>query len=34
MKKIELLKRENNGLCRIRALESFGDVIKGDIGGI
>lgn len=33
MKKFELLKRENNGLCRIRALKSFGDVIKGDIGG-
>lgn len=33
MKKYKMLKREENGLCRIQALKDFGDVAKGDIGG-
>ncbi|MGL4850877.1 MAG: hypothetical protein ACRC28_18480 [Clostridium sp.] len=33
MKKYELLEREENGLCRVRALKDFGNVKKGDIGG-
>ncbi len=33
MKKYELLEREENGLCRIKALKDFDDVKKGDIGG-
>ena len=32
-KKYELGKKESNGLRRIIALRSFGDVKKGDIGG-
>ena len=32
-KKYEMLEREENGLCRIRALKDFGNVSKGDIGG-
>lgn len=33
MKKYEMLEREVNGLCRIKALRDFGNVKKGDIGG-
>lgn len=32
-KKYEMLDREINGLCRIRALIDFSNVKKGDIGG-
>jgi len=32
-KKYELLEREANGLCRIKALRDFRDVKTGDIGG-
>ena len=32
-KKYKLLKKEDNGLCRIQALKDFGSIQKGEKGG-